>query len=66
MSFSNLSISTAEEDKNVYIITLNRPPQNRLDSLTCQELIAAYRSIVQCHPRKKEEDCANDLFRKSK
>jgi hypothetical protein len=45
MAFKNIKVSTDGEDR-VHIITLNRPPENRLDSTTCQEIIQALRAIV--------------------
>lgn len=40
--FHNLSI---DNRGNIFIITLQQPPENRLNIATCQELIQAYRQI---------------------
>jgi len=41
-SYSNLSI---ERRGQVFIVTLQKPPENRLDSKFCQEIIRAFRDI---------------------
>lgn len=46
MSFQYLSISQTGKDNNIYIITLQKPPENRLNVAACQELIRAYRTVV--------------------
>jgi len=46
MNFKHLLLGRSDNVKNVYIITLNRPPENRLDQATCQELIEAYRTVA--------------------
>lgn len=42
MPYEYLSV---ERDGDVYIITLRKPPENRLNIAACQELILAYRNI---------------------
>jgi Delta3-Delta2-enoyl-CoA isomerase len=42
MSYKYLSI---ERKGDIFIITLQKPPENRLDVEACQELIRAYRSV---------------------
>lgn len=42
MDFKNLSI---ERRNDIFIITLRKPPENRLDVRACQELINAYRCV---------------------
>lgn len=46
MAFQYCSIDKAGEHGNVYIITMNKPPENRLNIAACQELIRAYRTVV--------------------
>jgi hypothetical protein len=36
---------TLEREGNVFIITMRKGPENRLDSSFCQELIRAFRTI---------------------
>lgn len=50
MSFQYLSISQTGKDNNIHIITLNKPPENRLNIAACQELIRAYRTVVSTTP----------------
>ncbi|ETN40920.1 uncharacterized protein HMPREF1541_05200 [Cyphellophora europaea CBS 101466] len=45
MSFEYVSIDKAGEHGNIYIITMNKPPENRLNVAMCQELIRAYRTV---------------------
>jgi enoyl-CoA hydratase/carnithine racemase len=40
--FRNLSI---ERRGNVFVLTMQKPPENRLNSWYCQEMIWAYRTI---------------------
>lgn len=40
--FRDLSI---ERYGNVFVLTMQRPPENRLNSLYCQEMIRAYRTV---------------------
>jgi enoyl-CoA hydratase/carnithine racemase len=42
MSFRNLSV---ERHGSVYVITMQKPPENRLNSWFAQELIKAFRYI---------------------
>lgn len=46
MSFQYLSISQTGKDNNIHIITLHKPPENRLNIAACQEIIRAYRTVV--------------------
>jgi hypothetical protein len=39
-------ISVEKESTDIYVITLQKPPENRLNVAACQELIQAYHSIV--------------------
>jgi hypothetical protein len=41
-SFRNLSL---ERYGDVFVITLQKPPENRLNSWFCQELIRAFRTV---------------------
>jgi enoyl-CoA hydratase/carnithine racemase len=41
-TFKNLSL---ERRGNIFIITLQKPPENRLNSIFCQEIIRAYHYI---------------------
>ncbi|CAI7629935.1 unnamed protein product [Penicillium bialowiezense] len=41
-TFRDLSI---ERYGNVFVLTMQRPPENRLNSLYCQEMIRAYRTV---------------------
>lgn len=50
MSFQYLSISQTGKDNNIHIITLHKPPENRLNIAACQELIRAYRTVVCTNP----------------
>ncbi|KAK5175463.1 uncharacterized protein LTR77_000602 [Saxophila tyrrhenica] len=43
-----------ERTGNIYIITLQKPPENRLDVAACQELIRAYRQIEKEFGRDSE------------
>ncbi|KAK4861723.1 hypothetical protein LT330_003758 [Penicillium expansum] len=42
LTFRNLSL---ERHGNVFVLTMQKPPENRLNSSYCQEMIRAYRSI---------------------
>ncbi|KAJ9652398.1 hypothetical protein H2198_008367 [Neophaeococcomyces mojaviensis] len=44
-SFENLTLSTAPSNPNVYIITMHKPPENRLNAAYAQTLIRALRHI---------------------
>jgi hypothetical protein len=44
MSFKFISVEKATSD--IYVITLQKPPENRLNIEACQELIRAYHGIV--------------------
>ena len=46
MSFQYLSIDKTGQDGNIYVITMNKPPENRLNIDACQELIRAFRAVV--------------------
>lgn len=49
--FKFLTVDRAGQDGNVYIITLNKPPENRLNVEACQEIIRALRAVVSfCQP----------------
>lgn len=41
-TFRNLSL---ERHGNVFVLTMQKPPENRLNSLYCQEMIRAYRTV---------------------
>lgn len=41
-TFQNLSL---ERHGNVFVLTMQKPPENRLSQWYCQELIRAYRTI---------------------
>ncbi|KAK5943761.1 hypothetical protein PMZ80_004770 [Knufia obscura] len=43
--FKFLTVDRAGQDGNVYIITLNKPPENRLNVEACQEIIRALRAV---------------------
>lgn len=40
--FENLSL---ERHGNVFVLTMQKPPENRLNSRYCQEMIRAYRAV---------------------
>lgn len=44
-TFEHLSITTASNNPNVYILTMNKPPENRLNSAYAQTLIRALRHV---------------------
>jgi hypothetical protein len=44
VSFKYISIEQVKP--GVYVITLRKPPENRLSAVSCQELIRAYHGIV--------------------
>jgi enoyl-CoA hydratase/carnithine racemase len=41
-TFHNLSL---ERHGNVFVLTMQKPPENRLNSSYCQEMIRAYRVV---------------------
>jgi enoyl-CoA hydratase/carnithine racemase len=41
-TFRNLSL---ERHGSVFVLTMQKPPENRLNSLYCQEMIRAYRTV---------------------
>jgi enoyl-CoA hydratase/carnithine racemase len=41
-TFRNLSL---ERHGNVFVLTMQKPPENRLNSWYCQEMIRAYRTV---------------------
>ncbi|OQD89674.1 hypothetical protein PENANT_c002G10607 [Penicillium antarcticum] len=41
-AFNNLSL---ERHGNVFVLTMQKPPENRLNSAYCQEMIRAYRTV---------------------
>lgn len=41
-TFHNLSL---ERHGNVFVLTMQKPPENRLNSAFCQEMIRAYRTV---------------------
>jgi enoyl-CoA hydratase/carnithine racemase len=41
--FRNLSLT--RHDGNVFVITMQKPPENRLNSWYCQEIIKAFRTV---------------------
>lgn len=41
-TFHNLSL---ERHGNVFVLTMQKPPENRLNSSYCQEMIRAYRTV---------------------
>lgn len=41
-TFRNLSL---ERHGNVFVLTMQKPPENRLNSWYCQEMIRAYRIV---------------------
>ena len=41
-TFNNLSL---ERHGNVFVLTMQKPPENRLNSAYCQEMIRAYRTV---------------------
>lgn len=41
-TFHNLSL---ERHGNVFVLTMQKPPENRLNSTYCQEMIRAYRTV---------------------
>lgn len=41
-TFRNLSV---ERHGDVFVLTMQKPPENRLNSWYCQEMIRAYRAI---------------------
>lgn len=41
-TFRNLSL---ERHGNVFVVTMQKPPENRLNSSYCQEMIRAYRTV---------------------
>jgi hypothetical protein len=41
-TFDNLSL---ERHDNVFVLTMQKPPENRLNSAYCQEMIRAYRTV---------------------
>ena len=45
MKFQNLTVTCTGKDSNIYIITLQKPPENRLTVAFCQEIIRAYRYV---------------------
>lgn len=45
MSYQCISID--DLGKGIYTVTLQKPPENRLNVDACQEIIRAYRSIVR-------------------
>lgn len=44
--FRFITVDRAGQDGSIYIITLNKPPENRLNVETCQEIIRALRAVV--------------------
>lgn len=44
--FKLLTVSKSGQDGNIYIITLKKPPENRLNVEACQEIIRALRAVV--------------------
>ena len=44
MSFKYISVE--QKKPGVFVITLQKPPENRLNVAACQELIRAYHEIV--------------------
>lgn len=44
--FKFVTVDKAGQDGNIYIITLNKPPENRLNVEACQEIIQALRAVV--------------------
>jgi len=44
--FKFVTVEKAGQDSNIYIITLNKPPENRLNAEACQEIIGALRVVV--------------------
>jgi len=44
--FKFVTVDRAGQEGNVYIITLNKPPENRLNVEACQEIIKALRAVV--------------------
>lgn len=45
MAFKHISVE--QKTPGVYVITLQKPPENRLNVEACQELIRAYHGIVR-------------------
>lgn len=45
MSYQYISVD--DLGKGIYTVTLQKPPENRLNVDACQEIIRAYRSIVR-------------------
>lgn len=41
--FHNLSVT--RHDGNVFVVTMQKPPENRLNSWYCQEIIRAFHTI---------------------
>lgn len=41
--FQNLSLE--RHDGNIFVITLQKAPENRLDAAFCQEIIRAFRTV---------------------
>jgi len=52
MSFKHISVEK-HGDGGIYIVTLKKPPENRLNVEACQELIRAYRGIVSRYLRQR-------------
>lgn len=50
MAFKYIAVENYGE--GIYIVTLKKPPENRLNVESCQELIRAYHGIV-CHSTSK-------------
>lgn len=48
-------ITVENHGGGVYIITLKKPPENRLTVDSCQELVKAYHGIV-CRPKSINAD----------
>jgi len=44
--FRFVTVDKAGKDGNIYIITLNKPPENRLNVEASQEIIKALRAVV--------------------
>jgi Delta3-Delta2-enoyl-CoA isomerase len=45
MPYQYLNITQTGTDNNIYVITLQKPPENRLNVAACQEIIRAYREV---------------------
>ena len=45
-SYQFISVARKGKDGNIYVITLQKPPENRLNVAACRELVGAYHDIV--------------------